>query len=183
MNSSSLPLDGLKIIQITTHSDERGSFERLFCTRELGDIIGSRNIVQINFSVTADTGTVRGIHFQYSPHAEMKLIRCIKGRIWDVAIDLRKNSPTFLKWYGCELSSNNKKMIVIPEGFGHGFQTLEPGSELLYLHTTHFVPSAEAGLRFDDPSLGITWPLEVSKISERDRKHAFIDDSFHGILL
>jgi len=183
MDICSLPLDGLKMIQTTARSDERGSFERLFCTSELGDLIGPRNIVQINSSVTADTGTVRGIHFQHSPHAEMKLIRCIKGRIWDVAVDLRKNSPTFLQWYGCELSSNNKKMMVIPEGFGHGFQTLEPGSELLYLHTTHFVPSAEGGLRFDDPSLSIAWPLEVSKISERDSKHALIDDSFHGILI
>jgi dTDP-4-dehydrorhamnose 3,5-epimerase len=181
MDICPLPLDGLKIIQTAARSDERGSFERLFCTNELEDLIGSRNIAQINYSVTAETGTVRGIHFQHSPNAEMKLIRCIKGRVWDVAIDLRKNSPTFLQWHGCELSSENKKMIVIPEGFGHGFQTLEPESELLYLHTTHYVPSSEGGLRFNDPRLNITWPLMVSKISERDNNHALINDNFHGI--
>jgi dTDP-4-dehydrorhamnose 3,5-epimerase len=183
MNISSSPLDGLKIIQTTARIDERGSFERIFCTSELESVIGPRNIAQINHTITVEIGTVRGIHFQHSPHAEMKLIRCIKGRVWDVAVDLRKNSPTFLQWYGCELSSDNKKMIVIPEGFGHGFQSLEPDSELLYLHTAHFTPSAEGGLRFNDPRLSIAWPLEVSKISERDSEHAFINDNFHGILI
>lgn len=183
MNISSLPIDGLKIIQTTARSDERGSFERLFCTSELESLIGPRNIAQINYSVTADAGTVRGIHFQHSPNAEMKLIRCVKGRVWDIAIDLRKNSSTFLQWHGCELSAENKKMIVIPEGFGHGFQALESESELLYLHTAHYVPSSEGGLHFNDPRLNITWPLMVSRISERDRNHALINDDFDGILI
>lgn len=178
-----LPLDGLKIIENYVHNDERGTFERLFCASELNNVIGDRKIVQINKSMTAETGTIRGIHFQHLPHSEMKLIRCIKGRVWDVAIDLRKNSPTFMSWHGFELSSDNRKMVAIPEGFGHGFQSLESGSELIYLHTSYFAPNHEGGLRFNDPRLGITWPLKATKISKRDSEHPLIDDQFEGLNL
>jgi dTDP-4-dehydrorhamnose 3,5-epimerase len=114
--------------------DERGFFTRLFCHNELGELIGARQIVQINQSSTRTVGAVRGLHYQHGPSAEMKLVRCIKGKVWDVAVDLRAGSPTFLYWHAEELSAENAHMMVIPEGFAHGFQVLEEDSELLYLH-------------------------------------------------
>lgn len=165
------------------HVDSRGSFSRLFCELELRCIIGSRQIVQINLSRTDVVGAVRGMHFQHAPHTEMKLVRCLKGRVWDVAVDLRANSPTFLKWHAEELSRANAKMIVIPEGFAHGFQVLEPESELLYLHTEFYEPLSEGGLRYNDPKLDIKWPLPIADLSDRDDSHSLIDSSFQGLNL
>ena len=108
------------------------------------------------------------------------MIRCIKGRVWDVALDLRRGSPTFLQWHAQELSPEANSMIVIPEGFAHGFQTLEAGSELLYLHTARYAPENEGGLRYDDPSIGIIWPLPVTEVSQRDRNHLLLDSQFEG---
>jgi dTDP-4-dehydrorhamnose 3,5-epimerase len=124
---------------------------------------------------------VRGLHFQYHPHAEMKLIRCLRGRVFDVAVDLRKNSPTFLEWHAEELSGENQRMIVIPEGFAHGFQVLETDSELLYLHTATYQKGSEGAVRYNDPLIGIHWPLPVTDVSARDQNHPFLDHSFHGI--
>src|SRR5207237_2682794 len=121
-----------------------------FCAVELADILGSRNIVQINLSSTRQAGAVRGLHFQRSPHAEMKLIRCLRGSVWDVAVDLRRGSPTFLKWHAEELDSNNARMMVVPEGCAHGFQTLVGDCELLYLHTASYALESEAGVAWDD---------------------------------
>lgn len=121
------------------------------------------------------------MHFQRSPRAEMKLIRCLKGRVWDVAVDLRGGSSTFLKWHGEELSATNMKMVVIPEGCAHGFQVLEPDSELLYLHTAMYHKSAEGGVRYDDPCLAIDWPLEVVETSERDAAHPHLTEHFKGL--
>jgi dTDP-4-dehydrorhamnose 3,5-epimerase len=123
------------------------------------------------------------MHFQRAPHAEMKMVRCIKGRVWDVAVDLRPQSATYKQWFAQELSNQNANMMVIPEGFAHGFQVLEEGSELLYLHTAIYSSECEDGLRFDDPEIGITWPLPVTEISERDLNHAYIDSSFRGVSL
>lgn len=162
-------------------SDERGAFTRLYCERELASIIGNRHIVQINLSRTTNAGAVRGMHYQRPPHAEMKLVRCLKGRIWDVAVDLRAGSPTFLQWHGEELTSGNARMMVIPEGCAHGFQVLEPCSELLYLHTAFYVPNSEDGVSCNDPRLSITWPLPVSDLSQRDKNHSLIADDFRGI--
>lgn len=163
--------------------DERGAFARLFCEQALSSILGSRKIVQINHSCTQAIGAVRGLHFQHAPHAEMKLVRCMKGKVWDVAVDLRPESPSYKRWYAQELSQQNSHMMVIPEGFAHGFQVLEAGSELLYLHTAFYKPESEDGLRHDDPQLGIAWPLPVTDISARDSSHAYIDASFRGIVL
>jgi dTDP-4-dehydrorhamnose 3,5-epimerase len=113
----------------------------------------------------------------------MKLVRCLKGRVWDVAIDLRHNSPTFLRWHAEELTPFNGKMMAIPEGFAHGFQVMEPESELLYLHTAFYTPSAEGALRYDDPKLDIKWPLSVTDLSQRDAQHPFIDSEFTGIAI
>jgi dTDP-4-dehydrorhamnose 3,5-epimerase len=139
--------------------------------------------VQINHSCTEAVGAVRGLHYQHAPHAEMKLVRCFKGKVWDVAVDLRPQSPSYKRWYAQELSPQNAHMMVIPEGFAHGFQVLEAGSELLYLHTALYKPDSEGGVRHDDPALGITWPLPVTDISARDSSHAYIDTTFRGIVL
>ncbi len=181
MKIHSTPLDNLVVAESQTFKDERGAFARLFCEQELSFIIGSRKIVQINHSCTQAVGAVRGLHFQHAPYAEMKLVRCLKGKVWDVAVDLRPNSSSFKHWYAQELSPQNAYMMVIPEGFAHGFQVLEADSELLYLHTAFYKPEAEGGLSYKDPELGIVWPLPVTDISQRDANHAFIDARFTGI--
>lgn len=174
-------LRGLNLVDIEPAVDQRGAFARLFCERELAAVIGDRRIVQINYSRTTAVGAVRGFHYQNPPHAEMKLVRCLKGQVWDVAVDLRAGSPTFLRWHAEVLSADNGRMLAIPEGFAHGFQALAPDSELLYLHTAPYTLAAESGLRHDDPRLGVAWPLPVADLSERDRSHRPISSDFRGI--
>ncbi len=169
------------VVETEPLHDQRGSFARQFCERELREILGDRRVVQINHSRTAEPGTVRGLHYQYPPYAEMKMVRCLKGRVWDVAVDLRANSPTFLQWHAEELAPGSLRMLVIPEGCAHGFQTLETHTELLYLHTAFYKPEAEAGVRYDDPKLGIDWPLQVCGLSDRDLSHPRIPSAFIGI--
>ena len=173
----------LVVTESKPFKDERGAFARLFCEKELSSVLEGKKIVQINHSCTEAVGAVRGMHFQYNRHAEMKLVRCLKGKVWDVAVDLRPQSPSYKRWYAQELSPQNAHMMVIPEGFAHGFQVLEAGSELLYLHTALYKPDSEGGVRHDDPALGITWPLPVTDISARDSSHAYIDTTFRGIVL
>jgi dTDP-4-dehydrorhamnose 3,5-epimerase len=177
------PLAGLSRVALTPHADARGTFTRWFCERELTSLLDGRRIVQANHSRTEQRGTVRGLHYQVPPHAEMKLLRCIRGRVFDVAVDLRSDSATFLQWQSFELSDRDPEMLVIPEGFAHGFQVLEAGAELLYLHTAEYVPESERGLRFDDPELGIPWPLPLEGVSGRDLAHPLISKSFTGISL
>lgn len=176
-------IPGICVVGTAAHVDARGSFARLFCTEELASLLGSRQVVQINHSRTTRAGAVRGMHFQHAPHAEMKLVRCLRGRVWDVAVDLRAGSPTFLAWHAEELSRENARMLVIPEGCAHGFQALEPDSELLYLHTASYHPAMEGGCRHDDPRLAIAWPLSVANVSARDASHPLIDAGFQGVLL
>ncbi len=172
---------GVFVAETQAFQDHRGAFARLFCGRELDKAIGGRHIEQINHSRTAAVGAVRGLHFQHAPHAEMKLVRCLRGRVWDVAVDLRAGSATFLQWHAQELSAANALMLVIPEGCAHGFQVLEPDSELLYLHTAGYTPSAEGSVRFDDPAVSVTWPLPATDLSERDKKHPLLNKNFQGI--
>lgn len=174
-------ISGVMGVDAMPHVDSRGAFGRLYCEHELGSLIGNRRIVQINHSRTAAVGAIRGMHFQYPPYAEMKLVRCLKGRVWDVVTDLRANSPTFLRSHAEELSPENARMLVIPEGCGHGFQVLEADSELLYLHTAFFSPEAEGRLRYDDPRLVIAWPLPVSDLSPRDAGPTDLAPDFCGI--
>jgi dTDP-4-dehydrorhamnose 3,5-epimerase len=178
---NSTAIAGVMVAETKAIQDNRGAFARLFCDQELADAIGARGIVQINHSRTAAVGAVRGFHYQLPPHAEMKMVRCLKGRVWDVAVDLRKDSPTFLQWVAQELSPENALMLVIPEGCAHGFQVLELDSELLYLHTASYTQSAEGGVRFDDPALKVQWPLAVTDLSQRDKQHPLIDHNFQGI--
>ena len=174
---------GVVVVETTLLADHRGSFARLFCEHKLAKVLGERRIVQINHSRTVMAGTVRGMHYQRPPHAEMKLVRCLRGRVWDVAVDLRASSPTFLKWYAEELASNNTRMLVIPEGCAHGFQVLEPDSELLYLHSAFYAPNAEEGVLHNDPWLAIAWPLAVVDQSQRDQNYPLLDQTFTGIKL
>jgi dTDP-4-dehydrorhamnose 3,5-epimerase len=181
MKISPTSIQGVMVVKTIPKVDQRGTFSRLYCERELSPIIGNRRIVQINHTRTLAVGAIRGMHFQRPPHAEMKLVRCLKGRVWDVAVDLRTNSPTFLKWHAEELASQNGNMLVIPEGCAHGFQVLEQDSELLYLHSAFYTPEAEGGFCHDDPQLKIPWPLAVTDISPRDKSHPLIGSDFHGI--
>jgi len=167
-NIIKLPLNDAALIETNFNEDSRGIFSRFFCNNDLKNLLNGNEIVNINFSQSKKKGTLRGLHFQNEPNQEKKFVRCISGRIYDVIVDLRKDSGTYLKWYGTELCSNNKKMIYVPEGFAHGFQTLENNSEIMYCVTNYYSPNDEGGYRFNDPSLKIKWPLEVTEISNKD---------------
>jgi dTDP-4-dehydrorhamnose 3,5-epimerase len=173
-------LAGLRLVVRKPLGDSRGYFERMFCAHELEEVFGQRHVVQMNHTLTQHTGTVRGMHFQYPPHAEMKLVSCLRGKVFDVAVDLRRGSPTFLHWHAEVLSADNHKTLAIPEGFAHGFQTLTDDCEMLYLHTAAYLPGAEAGLNPQDARLAIQWPLPIAEMSPRDASHALIDDKFQG---
>lgn len=174
-------LKGCYVIDLDRYSDQRGWFSRTFCSNEFLEIGFSSAWVQHNHSYTRARGTVRGMHYQKMPACEAKLIRCIAGRVYDVAVDLRPHSPTFLKWHAEELSKDNLKMIFIPEGFAHGFQTLTEDAELLYCHSSVYQPEYEAGLNCLDEKVNISWPLEITEISDRDKQHPFINSNFEGV--
>lgn len=162
------PLAGLHLVQRKPIRDSRGYFERLFCADELRELTSDKPIAQINHSHTHALGALRGLHFQHPPHAEIKLISCLRGEVFDVAVDLRPESPTYLQWQAEILSEQNHTMLVIPAGFAHGFQTLTKDCEMLYLHTTAYHPEAEAGIHPLDPKLKIPWPLPPTELSPRD---------------
>ena len=176
-----LPLAGLQLVERTCIGDARGFLSRLFCARELAGAEWTSCIAQVNHSLTAKRATVRGMHFQRPPHAEMKLVSCIRGEVWDVAVDVRAGSPTFLKWHSERLSADNGRAMLIPQGFAHGFQTLTDDAELLYCHSAEYCPAAEAGLNPRDPRLGIDWPLVITELSSRDSAHPWVDDGFEGV--
>ena len=175
------PLNDSFEITLTPHSDSRGWFARFFCKDEFKKIGHEKEWVQMNHSFTADTGSLRGMHFQNPPYSEIKMVRCIAGSVYDVIIDIRKNSPTFLQFYGTELSAAEKNMLYIPEGFAHGFQTLTANCELIYFHSTYYTPNVEGGIRYDDPMINIEWPLPIKEISERDTNHPYLNENFKGI--
>ncbi len=180
LNIKNTNFEGLFIIEPNIFEDNRGSFSRIFCENELSSVLDF-NIKQINHSVTSKSGTIRGLHFQYEPNSEIKMIKCVKGSVFDVVVDIRRNSETFLKVFSIELSELNNKIIFIPKGFAHGFQALEDNTELIYLHSSLYKPSNEGALNPVDRILDITWPEDISNISEKDRNHPFITDKFKGI--
>jgi dTDP-4-dehydrorhamnose 3,5-epimerase len=175
------PLAGCYTIGLTPYSDHRGWFARTFCKKEFEQIGHQAEWVQMNHSFTAQQGALRGLHYQVPPHGEIKLVRCIAGAVFDVVVDIRKGSPTFLQWFGTELTAQNKQMLYIPQGFAHGFQTLAPNSELIYHHSAFYTTGAEGGLYYQDAALNIAWPLPVTDISDRDRNHPILDTHFKGI--
>lgn len=181
MKITQTALPGVLVVETMPFADDRGAFASLYNERDLAPVIGARRLMQVNHSRTCAVGTVRGMHFQYPPHAEMKFVRCLKGSVWDVAVDLRAGSPTFLRCHAEELAPGNARMLVVPEGCAHGFQVLEPDSELLYLHTALYVPEAEGGIACYDPRLAITWPLPVAGLSRRDAGFAPLALNFSGI--
>jgi dTDP-4-dehydrorhamnose 3,5-epimerase len=174
-------LKGSYLIEIQPYKDERGWFGRFYCKDEFRQIGHNKEWVQMNHSVTYQKGAVRGMHFQIAPYREVKMVRCIAGSVYDVIIDLRKDSATFLKWFGAELSAGNKRMMYIPEGFAHGFQCLSNDCELIYFHTEYYKPGFEGGIRYDEPAVKVEWPLDVTTISERDQLHPILDENFKGI--
>ena len=175
------PLDGLKLIQRKPLGDTRGYLERMFCVEELKSIISGDDIVQINHTLTEKRGTVRGLHFQYPPHAETKFVSCLRGEVFDVAVDLRRHSPTLLRWHAEILSASNHKTFAIPEGFAHGFQALTDACEMLYFHTASYRPEAEGGLNVRDSRLAIQWPQAMTELSRRDAAHPVLTDDFQGV--
>lgn len=181
LKAQATPLNGLFEIRTTKVGDARGQFSRLFCETDFANIRPHLHFTQINLSETRQRGSIRGMHYQTPPAAEAKLIRCLRGKVFDVAVDVRAGSPTFLRWHALELSDDNDCAVFIPEGFAHGFQALTDDVQLLYLHTAPWTPACEAGLRHDDPRLGIAWPLPVGMISDKDRGYQLIDADFRGV--
>jgi dTDP-4-dehydrorhamnose 3,5-epimerase len=169
------------IVEYDKFSDDRGWFARTYCKNEFSPIGFNKEWVQHNHSFTNYKGSIRGMHFQLPPFVETKLVRCIAGKVFDVVVDLRKSSHTYLKWFGTELSATNRHMMFIPEGFAHGFQTLENDCELIYCHSEFYTPSKESGIHFQDNTIGINWPLAVTQLSERDLNHAIITNEFIGL--
>ena len=174
------PLEGLVVLRRKRMGDERGWLERLFCSEELLQAGWNWPVVQLNRTLTMKKGTVRGMHYQRAPHQEAKLVTCLRGEVFDVAVDLRAGSPTRGKWHGAHLSNDNASSFLIPPGFAHGFQTLTDNVEMFYVHSAAYAPQAEEGVLADDPGLGISWPLEISEQSDRDRSFPAFSSSTKG---
>jgi dTDP-4-dehydrorhamnose 3,5-epimerase len=179
IHPTSLP--GVNRIERMSISDHRGFLQRVFCNDELADAGFSKPIEQINRTLTHQQGTVRGMHFQRPPHAEIKLVSCLRGEIFDVAVDLRQDSPTFLHWHGEVLSEANNLALLIPEGFAHGFQTLSADCEILYCHSASYAPQAEDGVNARDETLAIAWPLGITQLSDRDASLPLITADYRGV--
>lgn len=177
------PIAGLVMVERSRIEDHRGFLSRMYSAEAFAAVGVHKPIAQINQTLTRRQGAVRGMHFQWPPHAETKLVTCLHGKIFDVAVDLRRNSPTFLRWHGVVLTEENQRSLLIPEGFAHGFQTLTEGCELLYLHTAAYRQAAEGGVSAIDPRLSIAWPLEITEMSDRDRRHPVLTAAFDGIEL
>jgi dTDP-4-dehydrorhamnose 3,5-epimerase len=171
------------VLEAEPVEDQRGSFTRLYCENELREITGSRPVVQINHAHTHTKGVVRGLHFQRLPKKETKIIRCIRGSLFNVIVDLRAGSPTFLQWQSHVLSQDNKRLIYIPYGFAHGSQILENDTELIMFHTDFYSKAHEAGIRYNEPLVGVNWPLPVNEteLSEKDRVCGYLDKNYQGI--
>jgi dTDP-4-dehydrorhamnose 3,5-epimerase len=181
MKFHATPIAGLWEIETLPRGDARGSLTRLHCVDAMRTIVPDLRFVQSNLSVTAARGTVRGMHFQRAPALEAKLIRCLRGRVFDVAVDLRDGSPTFGRWHAVELGAENQRQVLIPAGCAHGFQALEDRCELLYQHTAPYMPDCEDGVRHDDPRLAIRWPLPVVGVSARDLAFLPLDAAFEKV--
>jgi dTDP-4-dehydrorhamnose 3,5-epimerase len=178
-----LSLSGAFTIDVQPIQDSRGFFTRTFCEKEFAEQNLVQHFVQANHSGTKGKGVIRGMHFQYPPHGETKLVKCVQGTIFDVIVDLRTGSPTFLQWYGAELSAENKRMMYVPVGFAHGFQSLADYSEITYMVSAFYNKESEGGVRYDDEKVKIKWPLPVSLVSDKDQAIPLIDPGFKGVSL
>lgn len=171
-------LQGAFILEVKKIEDERGFFGRSWCKRELEEHGLNANVVQANVSYNKVKGTLRGMHFQKAPHQETKLVRCTRGAIYDVIIDLRPNSPTYKQWIGVELTEDNYRMLFVPEDFAHGFITLQDNTEVTYQVTQYYTPGAEGGIRWNDPAFNIQWPIEPTVVSGKDQVHPDFAEEF-----
>lgn len=176
MKITKTKLDGVVIIEPEVFGDNRGFFMESWNKKKMEEAGLYYEFVQDNHSKSTAKGTLRGIHFQKGDKAQAKLVRCVKGAVLDVAVDLRKNSPTFKQWVGAELSAENKKQLLIPHGFGHGFVTLTDDVEFLYKADNYYAPEADAGIRWNDPDIGVDWGVENPILSEKDKKNPFLKD-------
>ena len=175
------PLEGVLELRNPGFQDARGGFQRLFDRADWGECWGQRPVGQVNHSRSMTRGALRGLHLQLPPAAEAKLVRCIRGRVFDVAVDLRAGSASFGQWHGLELSPYAANALFLPEGCAHGFQVLEAPAELIYVHSGPYAPSCEWAARWDDPGLAIAWPLPVAQLSARDAAHPLLPDGFIGL--
>ena len=173
------PLAGAHVIELEKRGDDRGFFARVFCRNEFEQAGLAAEFVQVNNSLSVEQGTLRGMHYQLPPYAEIKIVRCIRGALWDCILDLRPKSPTFGKWFGDTLSADNRKMMYVPKGFAHGLVTLEPNTEALYLVDEFYHLETERGVRWDDSTFAIRWPVEPWVISEKDAAHRDFDPGWH----
>ncbi len=169
MKFTKTPLESAYLIDLQKREDERGFFSRLFCQKEFEQLGLETKFVQVNNSLSVLPGTLRGLHYQKAPKEEVKIVRCIRGALFDVIVDIRENSPTFGKWFGEELSAENRRMMYVPKGFAHGFISLLPNTELVYFVSEFYSPEHEGGIRWDDPNVNIAWPKTPSVISDKDR--------------
>jgi dTDP-4-dehydrorhamnose 3,5-epimerase len=177
------PLEGARIIELERRGDDRGFFARYFCEREFTAAGLETHYVQINNSLSARKGTLRGLHYQLPPAAEVKIVRCVRGALWDVIVDLRPDSPTFKNWFGAELNDDNRLMMYVPRGFAHALVTLTGSAEAIYLVSDFYAPEQERGVRWNDPAIGIDWPIEPTEISAKDAQWPDFDPGFHGVEL
>jgi dTDP-4-dehydrorhamnose 3,5-epimerase len=177
------PLQGAQLIELERRGDDRGFFARYFCEREFAAAGLQTRFVQINNSLSEKKGTLRGLHYQLPPAAEVKIVRCVRGALWDVIVDLRPDSPTFKKWFGAELNADNRLMMYVPRGYAHAIVTLTVSTEAIYLVSAFYTPEQERGLRWNDPAIGIEWPIEPTEISSKDAQWPDLNSTFHGIEL
>jgi dTDP-4-dehydrorhamnose 3,5-epimerase len=175
------PLDGAYLIELERRGDDRGFFARFFCEKEFGAQGLETRFVQVNNSLSAKAGTLRGLHYQLPPSGEVKVVRAVKGALWDCIVDLRAGSPTFGKWFGAELNDDNRLMMYVPRGFAHSLITLVDDVEALYLVSEFYAPQQERGVRWNDPAIGIEWPIQPAEISEKDAAWPDLNDAFHGM--
>lgn len=175
------PLSGAFLIDLSKRGDSRGFFARLFCEREFAAAGLEANFVQINDSLSAREGTLRGLHYQLPPFQEVKVVRCIRGALWDCIVDLRPESPSFKQWFGVTLSADNRTMLYVPRGFAHGFVTLGDDAEVVYLVSAPYAPDHERGLRWNDPLFAIEWPRQPVEMSDKDSNWPLFDPAYHQV--
>jgi dTDP-4-dehydrorhamnose 3,5-epimerase len=181
MKFHSTPLPDAHTVELERRGDDRGFFARVFCEKEFFHMGLVSKFVQVNNSLSAKKGTLRGMHYQLPPKAEVKVVRCVRGALWDAILDLRPDSPTFGKSFGAELSADNRLMMYVPRGFAHAILTLTGDAEALYLVSEFYGPEQERGVRWNDPKFGISWPIEPSEMSAKDANWPDFDPAFHGI--
>lgn len=175
------PIPSLRVLERVQFDDARGFLERIYEASDVAAYPGAGHVAQINRTVTLRKGVVRGMHFQRPPYCESKLVHCVRGSVFDVAVDLRVGALTFLRWHGEVLSAANRHCLWIPEGFAHGFQALEDECEMLYVHSQAYQPDHEDGIHPCDPRIGITWPLNITQMSDRDQRHSMMSEHFEGV--